>query len=359
MNFSNFKVSFSLDTESFTKINYRPFIAGMIAVFVLKIFTIMGVEVPIFRSPVPETIEQFDVVKEKLMQKNNNFTVQKSNSLIPAAYAAGEFDNASGYIVFDLTTGEVIADKNMSKQVSIASITKVMTAVVALDLASPEDVFTINEQAASQIPTKIGVVVGEKMTLEELLKASLLTSANDATEAIKEGIDAQYGEEVFIKAMNEKAELIGMKNSSFTNVQGFDNVDHYSTPEDLAILMHYALTQYPEIRAIVKMDYDLLPENTNHKQFDLYNWNGLLGVYPGSYGVKIGNTGDAGVTTAVAAERGGTHIGVVLLGTPGVLERDLWASQLLDRGFEAKGFDPIEVTEEQLREKYATWEFWN
>src|SRR5690606_3687251 len=96
-----------------------------------------------------------------------------------------------------------------------------------------------------------------------------------------------------------------------------------------------------------------------HKQFDLYNWNGLLGVYPGASGVKIGNTGDAQKTTIVTAERNGKKLLVVVLGAPGVLERDMWAAELLDLGFEKQyGMAPINVTEEQLRAKYKTWKYW-
>lgn len=101
------------------------------------------------------------------------------------------------------------------------------------------------------------------------------------------------------------------------------------------------------------------PQDDNHKQADLYNWNGLLGVYPGVKGVKIGNTEDAGYATTVLAEREGKKILVVLLGAPGVLQRDLWPSMLLDIGFEKLGLKPIGITEDQLRAKYSTWKYWN
>lgn len=360
MNFSNFKVTVSVDKESFSKINMRPFVAGMVAVFVFKIFSIMGVAPTFFASPIPNNIKVFDTIQPKLEQKMNDFKLSYSSQLIPAAYAGGEYDQASSYIVFDLDTGKVLAEKNSDAQLPIASITKVMTAVVALDLASSDELFTISESAAQEIPTKIGVVPGEKMTVEELLKAMLLTSANDAAAVVREGIDHKYGEEVFIKAMNEKAKVLGMNNTSFANPQGFDDIHNYSTTADLALLSHYALNNYPLIKDIVALDYAFIPENQYHKQFDLYNWNGLIGTYPNAYGVKIGNTGDAGVTTMVAAEREGKHIGVIILGAPGVLERDIWSAQLLDVGFkELSNLAPVAVTEEQLRAKYKTWKYWN
>ena len=360
MNFSNIKLSFNIDKESFLKINYRPFIAGMIAVVLMKLVMLVGFQPIVFQTETQESVSVFDNLKPKLEEKVNSFKLKKSTSLIPQAYAASDYENAKAYAVVDLDTGAIITEKDGDIPYSIASLTKVMTAIVALDLASPDESFTISQTAADMEPTKIGVVAGETMTLNELLHASLLTSANDATEVIKEGIDAKYGEDVFIDAMNSKAAFIGMDHTRFANPQGFDDPNHYSTAHDLALLAHYAMNNYPLIREIVAKDYDFLPENEHHKQFDLYNWNGLLDVYPKTYGIKIGNTGEAGVTTMVASARGGKNIAVILLGAPGVLERDLWASQLLDVGYEQTiGLDPIVVTEEELRAKYATWQYFN
>lgn len=360
MNFSNFRITFAIDRESFAKINYRPFLAGMIAVLILKIFTLLGFEPAKLLSPVPSKIEKFDSLRPKLEQKTNDFKVKKVSSLIPAVQAASEYDQASAYAVIDLDTGEVIAEKDIDTKTSIASITKVMTAVTALDLATPDELFEVSEEASRIIPTKIGVRPGQKLTLNELLHATLLTSANDAAGVIQEGIDKKYGEPVFIKAMNEKAKIIGMNNSHFTNPQGFDNPEHYSTVYDLALLEHYALNEYPLIRDIVKKDYYFIAANEYHTQFDLYNWNGLIGVYPNAYGVKIGNTGRAGKTTMVAAEREGKNIGVVLLGAPTTIDRDMWAAELLDVGFEkALTLKPVAITKEQLQEKYSTWKYFN
>ncbi len=360
MSFSNIKLSFSIDRESFLKLNYRPFIAGMIAVVIMKLIMLAGFQPVVFQTETHEDISVFDTIKPRLEQKVNSFRLHKNASLIPQAVAASDYENANAYAVVDLDTGEIITEKDSDIPYSIASITKVMTAVVALDLASPDDSFAVSQKAADIEPTKIGVVAGETMTLDELLHASLLTSANDATEVIKEGIDEKYGEEVFIDAMNSKAAFIGMDQTRFANTQGFDDQNHYSTAHDLALLAHYAMNNYPLIREIVAKDYEFLPENKQHKQFDLYNWNGLLDVYPKTYGIKIGNTGDAGVTTMVASERGGKNIAVILLGAPGVLERDLWAAQLLDVGYEQTiGLDPIVVTDEELRAKYSTWKYFN
>jgi serine-type D-Ala-D-Ala carboxypeptidase (penicillin-binding protein 5/6) len=157
--------------------------------------------------------------------------------------------------------------------------------------------------------------------------------------------------------MNEKARFLGLKNSSFTNPQGFDNKNHYSSVEDVAILTRYALTHYPLIAQVAQKDSEELLATPTHKYHWLNNWNGLVGVYPGAEGLKIGNTGDAGHTTTVVAEREGKKLIAVLLGAPGVLERDYWTSQILDAGFDKYGIKPANITEEQLRAKYKTFKY--
>jgi D-alanyl-D-alanine carboxypeptidase len=187
-----------------------------------------------------------------------------------------------------------------------------------------------------------------------------MTSANDAIQVIKEGVDQKYNADIFVRSMNENAQVLGLHDSHFANPQGFDSPDNYSSAADLATLSQYALSHYPLIDQIAKQDYVQLPANVDHKQFDLYNWNGLLDVYPGAEGIKIGNTGAAGYTTVVLANRENKKILVVVLGAPGVLERDLWASELLDLGYQqTMGLTAVDVTSDQLHEKYSTWKYWN
>lgn len=297
---------------------------------------------------------------KRLNTIKNDFKIKQKQTLVPKAHGAAEYENATAYVTVDYDTGEVIAEKNLNKSTSIASITKVMTAIVALDLAHPNEVFEVTDHAAEIIPTKIGVVPGQKLTLEELLNASLLTSANDATQVIADGIDRKFGPGTFISAMNDKAEILGLTNSHFSNPQGFDGRSHYSSVADVAVIVRYALANYPLISEIVAKDYEFLPADSNHKQYDLYNWNGLIGVYPDTIGMKIGNTGRAGFTTSVVSAREGKKIIAVVLGAPGVKERDLWASSLLDVSYqELKDLPPVNITEERLMAKYGTWEFWN
>lgn len=351
----------ALDIESIMH-QMKIFWITFLAVFLVVSLQYLGVKVPKLLSPVSTKVDVFDQVAPKLAQNPTIFSLSKSSSFIPEAHAAfvsdtTTYDNASAYVLIDYDTGDVIAEKNMSKQIPIASLTKIMTAVVSLDLASPSDTFTVSNSAPKVIPTIIAVAPYERLTLEELLNAVLLTSANDAAEVVRQNIDEAFGEKVFIRAMNEKARILGLKNTNFSNPQGYDSRKNYSSAEDVAMLTRYALTNYPLITRIVQKDMEILPANDFHKEYKLYNWNGLLDVYPGVFGVKIGTTGAAGRTTVVGAEREGKKMLTVVLGAPGIIERDTWAAELLDYGFaQIAGLEPIAVTEDQLREKYLTWQ---
>lgn len=266
--------------------------------------------------------------------------------------------DAKSYVLADIDTGKVLIQKNGSQRLPIASLTKIMTAVVALDISNPSEYFTVSNSAANQTPTRIGVIPGQKMKLSELLNALLMTSANDAASVIQEGIDQNYGDGVFVEAMNKKAKLLGLKNTSFQNPQGFDSDTNYSTAYDLAVLSKFAIDNYPLIKQIVKKDYEFLAQDRNHKQFDLYNWNGLLDVYPNTIGIKIGNTNSALKTSIVLSNRSEKRLLAVVLGAPDLYARDLDAAALLDYGYnKTLGLTPVGVTQAMLQEKYNTWRY--
>lgn len=364
------EIDFNIDKKSFedfsfSKLPWRPFFGSLISVFVMVALQYLGIQLPnlwakasLVISPLATKVEVIDPLRSLLDNKPNTYHLKKQSSFIQQANAASDYDTAHSYILVDYDSGKILADKDSDKEYSVASLTKIMTAIVALDLAKPTDTFTTSETAASIEPTRMGVKKGEQFSLKELIDGMLLFSANDAAEVIKEGIDAKYGHGTFVSAMNQKAAYIGLSHTHFANPQGFDNSNHYSSASDLAVLAHYALTNYPLIAQTVSIDQMVLPATATHHQFLLYNWNGLLDVYPGANGVKIGNTGDAEYTNIITAKRNGEQLLVVVLGAPGVLERDLWASELLDKGFsDTMSLPSVNVTEDQLRAKYATWQF--
>lgn len=343
---------------------WKSFVIGVVFTFLLVVLQQSGFH-PFSKILSPlvgnnsEVNVMDEIIKPKIEHIKNTYKLnyEKSSPLVPQAEASDVVNSASAYALVDFESGNVVLEKNLEKQLPIASLTKIMTAVVALDLLDEDEYLTVTRRATRQVPTKIGVVEGQRFTTKELLQATLLTSANDAVQVIHDGVNAKYGEAVFIKAMNEKARFIGLTTTSFTNPQGFDNRDNYSTVHDLAILSYYALKHYPLIKEIVKKDYEFLPADTNHKQFDLYNWNGLIGVYPETMGIKIGNTGRAGKTTVVVSEREGKTLLAVVLGANTIYERDVWSAHLLDLGYEkTMGLLPVDVTEVQLAAKYRSWQ---
>ena len=335
----------------------RVFFGTMIAMFFIVTLQLLHIKAPKIINPFPKKTDIFfERIIPKLEEKQSDYKLHTTAQIFPKAEAAREFEEASAYVLVDFDSGNIIESKNLSLKLPIASLTKIMSAVVTLDLVNPEEEFEVRQNAINVVPTIMGASVGERLTVTELLQAALMTSANDAAGILRDGVDKKYNNPVFIRAMNEKAQILGMRNTSFANPQGFDNAENYSSVEDLAVLSYHALHTYPLIADIARKDYQILPPNTMHKEFKLPNWNGLIDVYPNTIGLKIGNTEAAGKTTVVVSERAGKKLMVVLLGAPDIIKRDLWAAKLLDEGYaETSGLTPINVTEENLREKYNSW----
>ncbi len=329
--------------------------------FISLLFVLLMVLIP--RLVAKHTVEQpivlpkvdyVEKLKPQLQQKPNYYKLKKS--FVPTVSAGADFENARAYGVINFDTGEVVASKNLSERIPVASLAKIMTAAVSLDLASENEVFTVSHKAEIQPPTKVMLKEGEDYPLGKLLRFMLLSSANDSAEVIKDGINAKYNQNLFIEAMNRKAQFLGLNSTHFANVQGFDDPYQYSSVEDLAILSHYALTNYPQIAQIVSKPYEDLTNNNQDLRFYVNNWNGLLGVYPGIKGIKIGNTGWAGSCTVVLSEREGKRLLSIVLGAPDIKKRDLWAAQLLDLGFKRMANLPsVDVSEDQLQAKYDSW----
>ncbi len=254
-------------------------------------------------------------------------------------------------------TGEVYYAQNASQRMPIASTTKIMTSMVAMDLASLDEEFTVETPATQVEPTVIGVRAGDILTTRELIQGGLLTSGNDAMAVLAEEIGKKYGgnTDLFVAAMNEKAKFLGLKNTHFQNPQGYDGPEHYSNCEDLAVIAHYAMTHYPELAGIVARKDGYLAANTRHQAIRLPNWNMLINTYPGANGVKIGNTGDAGHTTVASATRNGKQVVAVVLGAEGILKRDMAAAELLNVGFQSLGIAPYPMTEDILRTRIKDW----
>jgi len=242
--------------------------------------------------------------------------------------------SANSAILVDFDTAEIIYQKDSKKKLPVASITKVMTALVALEAKSPDTVFTVSEKAARVGEDSMGLAEGEKASLSELLYGLMLPSGNDAAVTIAEGVFGS--EDAFVTQMNGQARDLGMYDTKFINASGLDEDDRsqYSTAYDLTVLAHYAWSKFPLFRKVSATDHILIDATSSHKAFDLYNQTNLLTTYPGVLGIKPGFTWDAGWCLMTYAENNNVKLVGVILGSG---DRRGEMKELLDYGFAKYG----------------------
>lgn len=221
---------------------------------------------------------------------------------------------------------------------SMASITKVMTAVIALENSSPADEVTVPADAIRVGESSAGLVAGEKLSMRELLEALLVKSGNDAGITIATHVAGS--EEQFLDMMNAKAREIGLSDTHFANSHGLDADGHYTTANDLAVLARYAMAN-SVFRDIVKRSTVTIGKGKRRRT--LHTTDQLLGVYTGAVGIKTGYTSDAGYSVVSAAERHGVMLYAVVLGTKSDRERFADAKALLDWGF--AHYRPMQLVE--------------
>lgn len=261
------------------------------------------------------------------------------------------------YLLYKPSTGQVYATKNPQIRLSPGSFTKLMTTMVALDIAPPNQLFTATPTSIDKEPTILGLKSGEQLTLLELLRGAISTSANDAAATIAEGASSMYGQKqsYFITLMNQKALLMNMNNTQFANPEGYDEHNQYSTLEDLSKLVHNVQQNYPDIVKAGKADREDLMATSTHGFYYLPNWNGLLGIYPGITGLKIAYTENAGYSTILTSTRSDVTINLILLGAKSIRERDLVATMLLDHAFTINKIKSAKITEKDLQVRYDQW----
>lgn len=256
--------------------------------------------------------------------------------LIPKAYAAPAPESnisvsAKSAILIDQTTGTVLYEKNADEQMPPASITKIMTMLLVMEALDSgkialTDPVTGSENAASMGGTQIWLEVGETFSVDEMLKACAIASANDASMALAEFVGGS--ESGFVSMMNEKAKLLGMKNTTFINPTGLDAPGHVSSARDIAI-MSRELLKYPLITNYTTVWMDSLRDG----QMGLVNTNKLVRFYNGCTGLKTGTTDGAGSCLSASATRDGLSLIAVVMGCKTSKERFADARTLLDYGF--------------------------
>jgi serine-type D-Ala-D-Ala carboxypeptidase (penicillin-binding protein 5/6) len=226
--------------------------------------------------------------------------------------------NAQAGIVVDARDGTVMFAKRPDRERSIASTTKLMTALLALERAKPGDVFTAPVYNALPAESRINLRPGERMTVHDLLEALLLESANDAAVTLAEGVSGSR--EAFVEEMNARADELGLEHTSYANPIGLDEAGNYSSARDLATLTRVLLRR-PRFARIVDMSEAELESGVRPRVVD--NRNDLIAGYPWVSGVKTGYTLNAGnVLVGAAKGPGGARVISVVLGEPSEAARD-------------------------------------
>ncbi len=251
---------------------------------------------------------------------------------LAAAPAAGAqpapLVNASAFLVANGATGEVLLAEDPDARVAIASITKLMTAIVTLEHARPGDLVRIANPASSVGESTVHLQPGERLTVRDLLSAALIQSANDAAFALAAHVGGKGGVPKFVRLMNRRAREFGLTHTHFVRPDGLDVPGHLSTASDVLRLARVAMRK-PLIRELVRRTDARIGGGR-----ELFSWNELLDVYPGLIGVKTGHTDDAGWCEVAAARRDGLTVYAVVLGSPSRAARNADLVELLDWGFD-------------------------
>lgn len=245
-------------------------------------------------------------------------------ALAASASAAAPHVTARAWLVQNAATGEVLLRHNERARVPIASITKLMTVLVALEHVSLDDVVTVPSEAVGVGGSSIGLRAGERVGVRDLVEAALIQSANDAAVALALHVGA--GSQVrFAGLMNAKARSLGLSDTHFVRPDGLDVAGHVSSARDVTKLARVAMNR-PAIRAVVGQQRAVAAGRP------LLTWNDLLGTFPGLIGVKTGHTSLAGWSQVAAARGRGLTIYATILGSPSRSERNTDLAELLSWG---------------------------
>ena len=256
-------------------------------------------------------------------------------------------------MLIDQTSGTVLYEMNADQTMPIASITKVMTLLLTFEAVhagrlTMDTAVPVSEHAYHMGGSQIWLEPGEQFTLDEMLKAICVSSANDAAVAVAELVGGS--EPAFVQQMNARAAELGMEHTTFRNACGLDTEGHLSTARDVAIMSRTILNTCPEVLHYTGIWTDTLRGGATQ----LVNTNKLLHRYNGITGLKTGTTGGAGVCISASAARDGLRLVAVILGAPSSKDRFEAAAALLDYGFGGWQAAPLpapEVQPLQLRVK--------
>lgn len=242
--------------------------------------------------------------------------------------------SAPSAALIDFNTGQILYEKNADQKMYPASITKILTAIIALENSNLNDKVTAGEDVLNIDGNKIYISPGETLPMKDLVYSLLIASANDSAIVIADHIGGSVGG--FVDIMNKKAAEIGAKNTHFNNPNGLHDDNHYTTARDMALIARYAMQNETFRNIVTTMKYVIQPTNKFDKVRELYSENRMLKntkyKYEGADGIKTGYTSKANQTLVASATRDGHRIIAVIMGAQGAR---VWedAIRLLDYGF--------------------------
>ena len=237
--------------------------------------------------------------------------------------------SASAYVLMDADSGKVLAARNPYERRAPASLTKIMTALVALENASLDETVSVSYRAARLGGSTLGVQAGERVELWKIMYGMLFRSGNDAALAIAESIGGSQAR--FAQLMNEKARKLGAYNTSFMNPHGLPQAGHYSTAYDMAIITRAALQNEVFAKIVGRTERSVIWDNDER---GIVNINKFLSQYSGATGVKTGYASVAGYCLAASATRDGRNLIAILLNDRSSDARWYDAARLMDYGFQ-------------------------
>ena len=258
-------------------------------------------------------------------------------------------NSARAAVLMEVETGRVLYEKNPHEKLPMASTTKIMTAILALENSQLSDIVTVSSNASGVEGSSLYLAVGERLTMEQLLYGLMLRSGNDAAVAIAEHVGKS--QEGFADMMNKKAREIGAINTHFMNPHGLHHENHYTTAYDLALLSTYAMGN-SSFREIVSTKYYKIPWQGQPWDRVLMNKNALLWNYEGAEGIKTGYTKAARRCLATAAVRNDMELVAV------VLDCQPWfddSATILNYGFSHYEMKKIFTRDESLGRSRKEW----
>lgn len=254
---------------------------------------------------------------------------------------------AKGSILIDCATGSVLVENKSHDKLPIASVTKIMTMLLIMEAIDSgklnyEDKVPVSENSFKMGGTQVWLEPGEEFTVDEMLKAIAIRSANDCAVAMAEKIAGS--EEAFVALMNQKAKELGMNDTNFLDCTGLTDTGHYSSANDVAVMSRELIVKHPGIIKYSTTWHDTFRNNTpGKKAVSLDNTNKLVHNYDGCNGLKTGFTSVAGHCLSAAAKRSNLQLVAVVLGEPDSNTRFAEARKLLDYGF--ANFETVKVND--------------